>query len=62
MAKIDARALAHMRAAQANGWHSKSMLEDYTQAALEAEDYAPYAARRAAERCFAAHFAVTEPN
>ena len=59
---IDARALVHMRAAQANGWHSKSMLVDYTQAALEAEGYDVTPATKAAGNCFADHFNITEPN
>jgi hypothetical protein len=51
-----------MRAAQANGWHSKSMLTDYTQAALEAEGYDETPATKAAGKCFADHFNITEPN
>ena len=62
MPTIQARALAHMRAAQANGGHSKSMLVGYTQAALEAEGYDVTPATKAAGKCFADHFNITEPN
>jgi hypothetical protein len=61
-AKIDARALSHMRACLAAGWGARSMMIDYADAALQAEGYPADVALAAAEKCFAAHFEITEPN
>jgi hypothetical protein len=38
------------------------MMIDYTDAALQAEGYTADVALTAAEKCFAAHFEITQPN
>ena len=58
---IQARALRHMREAQAAGWSTKALICDYAQAALEAEHFDADNAARAIEIVWAEYFSISPP-
>ena len=58
---IQARALKHMREAQAAGWSTKALICDYAQAALEAEGFDETNAATAIEVMWSRHFAIAPP-
>ena len=58
---IQARALRHMREAQAAGWSTKALICDYAQAALEAEGFDETNAGAAIEVVWSRHFATMPP-
>jgi hypothetical protein len=51
----------HMRTAQAQGWHGKSMLCDYAQAAMEAQDYDLIVAEQAIAKVWRDEFETQPP-
>ena len=58
---IQARALRHMREAQAAGWSTKALICDYAQSALEAEGFDETNAATTIEVLWSRHFAITPP-
>jgi len=58
---IQARALQHLREAQAAGWSTKALISDYAQAALEAEGFDETNAANTIEVVWSRHFATMPP-
>lgn len=58
---IQARALHHLREAQAFGWHQRRLMVDYACAALEAEGYDETNAAAAVEAVWTQRFAIHGP-
>ena len=58
---IQARALRHMREAQAAGWSTKALICDYAQAALEAEGFDETNAATAIEVVWSRFFVTMPP-
>ena len=58
---VQARALRHLREAQAAGWSTKALICDYAQAALEAEGFDETNAATAIEIVWSRFFATMPP-